>query len=878
MANGDDSIEIPIQITELGTAQQVLDQLTKSVQSTAEKVAAVGTATSNAAEVAAAKVTKVMTGAAKAAAMSQEEFNKLFEASGAKIRGLEEQTAKSEDIMRQKTEAHIKAVRELEAETAKLGKTQAAQASTAGLATAPPGLGGAAAGKLPLPEMRRFRFESDRIAANAAAAKKSWHVSGNTLRITGDLINASGFGEGWVMKLRAGEAIIKGIASKIGLMQGFLAVGAVALAAAPIAYDIHQLAEIARLSNDTAQMLKGTSDSSIARLIANLNERRKAGELTPEKSKELLDRAEKLRREVDKAERGGLQKFVDFNLRNSAIAQFLFPQSAQAARARSEGIDPEAAQRRIEASAKIAAEARQAAGADFETRQAAELSHARTVAEVNKAIAEEQREKEVARAKLVIDNADLEANVRIAALERLNQYNRAVIQEEAGRDMAVIDTMRAQANADLARFPNDPDKILRAKQEIEEVEARRVMLRIETNTKLAAADAELDAKRQQIEIAEAHRQTALATKRLSDEIQNIERQTTAELELEDQRRESAQADFSKSDEEKKRIEIGLLEDELDIIQKQTEALRQKRIEIEQDPSLRPEVREERLRAVDSGIASAGGRGRTSARNLARLRAEADPNSIGDQYTLALVQFENRLNTFAEGVARTFASTIQGAIDGIASSMEGLIKGTMDWGDALRNLSTTILTAVIGAISRMFAEWIIKMTLIRGLESVFSTARKAETASEIPGNVANAAAASGGSFGVSGYLGLAAFLALVGAAFAFGGAFAKGGRPPRDKVSLFGEEGPELWIPDGPGTVVPAERTRQMLAQAVAGTSKGRTAGSAGSGAGRAGGGAGTIVLVDDRVQARDHIASSGGIAQVQALIRGELVKLGMATS
>lgn len=37
---------------------------------------------------------------------------------------------------------------------------------------------------------------------------------------------------------------------------------------------------------------------------------------------------------------------------------------------------------------------------------------------------------------------------------------------------------------------------------------------------------------------------------------------------------------------------------------------------------------------------------------------------------------------------------------------------------------------------------------------------------------------------------------------FGGFFADGGRPPLNKISVVGERGPELFIPDAPGTIIP----------------------------------------------------------------------------
>lgn len=41
-------------------------------------------------------------------------------------------------------------------------------------------------------------------------------------------------------------------------------------------------------------------------------------------------------------------------------------------------------------------------------------------------------------------------------------------------------------------------------------------------------------------------------------------------------------------------------------------------------------------------------------------------------------------------------------------------------------------------------------------------------------------------------------------------FAAGGRPPVGRLSVVGERGPELFVPDRPGTIVPAASTRSML--------------------------------------------------------------------
>ena len=58
----------------------------------------------------------------------------------------------------------------------------------------------------------------------------------------------------------------------------------------------------------------------------------------------------------------------------------------------------------------------------------------------------------------------------------------------------------------------------------------------------------------------------------------------------------------------------------------------------------------------------------------------------------------------------------------------------------------------------------------------------------------------GLFGASGGAGAGVFGAGLGSFF--GGFFQNGGRPPRNRVSVVGEAGPELFIPDSAGTIVP----------------------------------------------------------------------------
>lgn len=61
---------------------------------------------------------------------------------------------------------------------------------------------------------------------------------------------------------------------------------------------------------------------------------------------------------------------------------------------------------------------------------------------------------------------------------------------------------------------------------------------------------------------------------------------------------------------------------------------------------------------------------------------------------------------------------------------------------------------------------------------------------------------GGGFSLGGVVGSVAGGLFGGIGDFFGGFFADGGRPPMGKVSVVGEEGPELFVPDSAGTIIP----------------------------------------------------------------------------
>ncbi len=153
----------------------------------------------------------------------------------------------------------------------------------------------------------------------------------------------------------------------------------------------------------------------------------------------------------------------------------------------------------------------------------------------------------------------------------------------------------------------------------------------------------------------------------------------------------------------------------------------------------------------------------------------------DKAKKALEELYKKFTDISQQIADNLTSVIGAAVDGISGSIQGLITGTMSWGDALRNIYSTLMQSVIRAISDMAAQWIVSHIIMKGvaigfdaLLSMLGWKRVAESnaqeAAKAPMLMANAAAASVGSYGIAALVGVAALLAVMAA---FGG-FAEGG--------------------------------------------------------------------------------------------------------
>lgn len=336
------------------------------------------------------------------------------------------------------------------------------------------------------------------------------------------------------------------------------------------------------------------------------------------------------------------------------------------------------------------------------------------------------------------------------------------------------------------------------------------------------------------------------------------------------------ADFATREADKYQKRIALLRQEIALIDQEIERLRE-RLAVEQDADVRENLTQS-MRGLEGerhGVQT----------QLNRVEDSPDPYSYRDQMLATMTELENQMGTTAQSVARQFGNVIGNAIDGVQQGIEGLIKGTMDWGDALRNIGSSIINGVISAISRMFAEWIVKRALMAAKNIAFSTSEgAADAAAKAPG----ALMSSISSYGVAALVGTAALIAAIAA---IGGAFAEGGivrgpGGPKDDAIL-------ARLSNGEGVLNAAavrhygagvvnamnNRTARFYAQpeGTGSAQDTRAPGTAAAGSASSRSAAVSLVLVDSRNQARQFLESAEGEAMLVDILRKRRMQFGVPT-
>jgi hypothetical protein len=243
--------------------------------------------------------------------------------------------------------------------------------------------------------------------------------------------------------------------------------------------------------------------------------------------------------------------------------------------------------------------------------------------------------------------------------------------------------------------------------------------------------------RRNLSEAEAHRIAVAEVGAMNSKVRlaQMEKEAKAKLLEIEERRALIEGDFSITDAEKWRLKQAALEEERGALQEIVRALREKAA-LESDSTAREQMLsradafDQKLSGVNRSLGTQG----------------PNPDSLAQQMTASLTGLQNQFGTTAQKIARGFTGLIGSAVDSVAESLSGLLTRTMDWGDALRNIATTMGTAVINAISRMFAEWLVGRAMMAMKNILFS---KAEGAADLAAKLPGAAATSISSWGIAG---------------------------------------------------------------------------------------------------------------------------------
>lgn len=171
----------------------------------------------------------------------------------------------------------------------------------------------------------------------------------------------------------------------------------------------------------------------------------------------------------------------------------------------------------------------------------------------------------------------------------------------------------------------------------------------------------------------------------------------------------------------------------------------------------------------------------------------DPSSFGGQFSLAMGEIQDAWGTWAEQAAGAFKGVFGTAVDSISDGITGLILRTKTWSQALREIGSSILTAIVSSIVRMGVQWAIGFALQKTLGKVAIKSAMKDASTMAASWGAAATAASIATMGSAAGVGLASALAAMasgsvvagGLAATPGGSFMEGGytgRGPRDEVA------------------------------------------------------------------------------------------------
>lgn len=145
--------------------------------------------------------------------------------------------------------------------------------------------------------------------------------------------------------------------------------------------------------------------------------------------------------------------------------------------------------------------------------------------------------------------------------------------------------------------------------------------------------------------------------------------------------------------------------------------------------------------------------------------------------------------------------LRGAVVNNTMRIVGAIQGVRNTFTNLGSTIAGVVNRIVGYFSRLRGAWNAVLAAFRVVPSFGWIGSLASALSSAAGAAWTLGSAIRSIPSVGGF-------GILGAIPRF---FATGGRPPVGRPSVVGEEGPELFIPDRPGRIIPADETAAMLA-------------------------------------------------------------------
>jgi hypothetical protein len=257
--------------------------------------------------------------------------------------------------------------------------------------------------------------------------------------------------------------------------------------------------------------------------------------------------------------------------------------------------------------------------------------------------------------------------------------------------------------------------------------------------------------------------------------QLVQQEADAEIQIElakvqGQRQILEQNPFESEASKKERL-LELLNKEHDILQKNIDLYER----LLKDEGLTPEAR----LAANKQLQDLQQR---QAENTSGSRKEEAKGTFAGEFALAGKQLADEWGTVAEQMAKTFKTTFSTAVSAISDGITGLIMRTMTWGQALRQIGTSVVTQLIHGFVQMGVVFVMQHVIMEGaMQAVAALARTLHAekmAQSIAAFVASASAGAGKSGEQGGWVGVLIYLAVMAAAIGtiagLAGGFMEGG--------------------------------------------------------------------------------------------------------